>query len=796
MKTFENNKKRIKIKINGIVQGVGFRPFVYCLAQELSLTGYVLNSSEGVIIEAEGSLSDLREFIDRIQKFHPKQAKITNLHYDFLPVLGYKEFSIRDSISQANLLYSTLISPDLATCEDCLSELFNPVDRRYKYPFINCTNCGPRFTIIKEIPYDRKNTTMSDFEMCSLCKAEYENPADRRFHAQPNACYACGPLLKLLDNRGISIEIDQLEIVSYVSRLIKEGKIVAIKSLGGYHIVCDATNSEAVITLRRRKYREDKPFALMAKDIETIKEFCEVSSAEEQLLLSIKRPIVLLKKKIPNKIANSVAPNQNYFGVMLPYTPLHYLLLAETQLILVCTSGNISDEPIAYKDEEAISKLAKIADYFLLHNREIHTRCDDSVTRFFTFGGKELIIRRARGYVPHPIELPSSLCDKVNFQILACGAELKNTFCLVKGNYAYVSHHIGDLENLETLSAFEEGIVLFKKLFDIKPDIIAYDLHPEYLSTKYAISLLDKNGLTGVGVQHHHAHIASCMVENKIAETEQIIGVAFDGLGYGLDNNLWGGEFLISTYENFCRVANFRYFPLPGGVKAIKEPWRTAVSLLYQVYGINFLDLNIDFVKELKRNNLCEVDLLIQMINTQTNAPLTSSVGRLFDGVSALLGIRNKINYEGQAAIELEMISASNCEEAYDYTITQDSTSDNANFSQFSTHYLIGYEKIIDGVVNDLLKKIDKSVISAKFHNTLSAIIKDICAKIREKTSVNKVALSGGVFQNMYLLEHSCESLQEENFEIYTHSLVPPNDGGISLGQASIAVAKIKKNKF
>ncbi|MGA7145808.1 MAG: carbamoyltransferase HypF, partial [Desulfobacterales bacterium] len=525
-----------------------------------------------------------------------------------------------------------------------------PTDRRYRYPFINCTNCGPRFTIVKDIPYDRRFTTMAPFRMCRTCQNEYDDPDNRRFHAQPNACPVCGPGLTLLNDNLEKSDVP--DVISQVCRLLKNGNIVAIKGLGGYHLACDALNPDAVFKLRSRKYREYKPFAIMVKDIETAKYLCYVDEKEEKILTGSIRPVVLLRKRPGCPVAEGVAPRQKYHGVMLPYTPLHHLIVQESGLVLVMTSGNMSSEPIVYHDEQAFGRLKNIADYYCIHNREIHIRTDDSVIRIWR--GNEIVFRRARGIAPFPIVL------NLKFQedVLACGAELKNSFCLGKDNFAFMSHHIGDLENLETLTSFEEGIEHLQRIFNISPTLVAYDLHPDYLATKYALALKD---IPKIGVQHHHAHIVSCMVENEIEG--EVIGVSFDGTGYGTDGGIWGGEFLICDYSEFKRVGHLEYIPLPGGEAAIKEPWRMAASFLYKIYRDNMFDLDIDFVRQLDRQKWATIQ---KMIDNNINSPLTSSAGRVFDAVSALVGIRNKIYYEGQAAIELEM-AAESAEGAYPF---------------------------------------------------------------------------------------------------------------------------------
>jgi len=749
--------KRAQIGITGIVQGIGFRPFIYNLSQKHSLKGWVLNNEQGVFIDAEGEDGNLDRFIQEIPKLAPPLSRIETFQVNYLEPIGYHLFEIRKSEEAKDKF--VLISPDVATCDQCFSELFSPQNFRYRYPFINCTLCGPRFTIIKDIPYDRPKTTMEPFQMCSHCQSEYENPSDRRFHAQPNACPTCGPSLRLVDREGKEISGDPIE---ETLALLEKGQIVAIKGLGGFHLACDAKNQEAVSTLRSRKYREDKPFAVMCQDIEEIRRHCELSLEEERLLLSTARPIVILKRKKGGEIAPAVAPYQHTLGVMLPYSPLHHLLLQGALKTLVMTSGNISDEPICYKNEEAFRRLSKIADYFLFHNRDIHIRCDDSVTR--VVDAKPYILRRSRGYVPFPIKLSFPI-----EQILACGGELKNTFCLTRDRYAFLSHHIGDLENIETLASFEEGIEHVKKLFYIEPKAVVYDLHPDYLSTKYALSLPD---LPKVGVQHHHAHIVSCMVENGIEG--EVIGVAFDGTGFGTDQTIWGGEFLKADRKDFVRIAHLKPVPMPGGTMAIKEPWRMAMAYLEEAFGGEWSNLKIDF---LKRIDLKKWDILKTAIQRRLNTPLTSSMGRLFDAVSSLLSIRDHANYEGQAAIELEMIADEAVRGSYSFHIVH---------KEEGTMW-IDLSETIREIIYDLEEGLPTPEISGKFHQTISRLITDTCKIIRSREGLNRVVLSGGVFQNTLLLSQVTGELKESKFEVYTHHLVPTNDGGISLGQAVVA---------
>jgi hydrogenase maturation protein HypF len=751
--------KRAEIEITGMVQGIGFRPFVYNLARTLSICGWVLNNGKGVRIDAEGEDRDFDRFIQDIPNLAPPLSRIESFQVTYLDPHGYTSFEIRKSETVEEKF--VLISPDVATCNLCLTELFSPEDFRFRYPFINCTLCGPRFTIIQDIPYDRHKTTMASFVMCPVCQREYEDPENRRFHAQPNACPACGPSLQLIDQQGERIPGDPIEKTLH---LLEGGQIIATKGIGGFHLACDAKNEDAVSALRFRKFREDKPFAVMCRDIREAREHCEVDECEERLLSSVERPIVILKRKKDSAIGPSVAPHQSTLGVMLPYSPLHHLLLRGSLSTLVMTSGNVSDEPIAYKNEEAKNRLGKIANRFLFHDREIHVRCDDSVSRIFE--GKPYILRRSRGYVPFPVKL----CLPLEM-ILACGGELKNTFCLTRGHYAFVSHHIGDLENLETLSSFEEGIAHFKKLFFIEPKAVVYDLHPDYLSTRYALSIPD---IPKVGVQHHHAHVASCMAENGLEG--EIIGVALDGTGFGTDGTVWGGEFLKADLRDFRRVAHLKQVAMPGGWKAIKEPWRMAMAYLSEAFGDEARTLKIDFMKRVE----CQKwDILKRMIEKRINTPWTSSMGRFFDAVSSLLSIRDEVHYEGQAAIELEMMVEPGLDGEYRFLL------------QKGKPTVIDTMEIIRGVVYDLLEGISPSRISEKFHRTIARMIIDTCEALRSEEGLNRVVLSGGVFQNMTLLSLVTRGLRRSGFEVYTHHTVPPNDGGISLGQAVIGHMKL-----
>ncbi|MBN2089272.1 carbamoyltransferase HypF [candidate division KSB1 bacterium] len=750
--------QRIKATIHGIVQGIGFRPFVYQLAQKHHLKGYILNNSQGVELEIEGCSSIIDLFFKEIEDNHPPLARIVSIQKKILPISGYQDFSIRKSIAQSEK--AALIAPDVCVCEACLSEMYDPENRRYRYPFINCTNCGPRYTIIQDVPYDRPNTTMSNFQMCPDCEREYHDPANRRFHAQPNACAVCGPQVQLYDQQQNLVQC--ADPILKAIEFLKNGSIVAIKGLGGFHLAVDASNSQAVQILRLRKQREEKPLALMSLNLELIKQFTLLSENEISLLTSPQRPIVLLKKKSPNAIAMEVAPQNHYFGVMLPYTPLHFLLLQGDFLALVMTSGNLSDEPIVIDNVNAFNMLGKIADYFLVHNRDIYLRSDDSILR--QINQSPLFIRRSRGYVPQPILLNRNFPS-----ILAVGAELKNTICLTRKNQSFLSQHIGDLKNFESYQCLHLTVSHLKRILDIQPEIIAYDFHPDYLSTHYA---QEQNSAQKIRIQHHHAHIASCVLEHGLEGP--VIGLAFDGTGLGTDGKIWGGEILLVEQAACNRLAHLRYFPLPGGDAAIQEPWRMAVSYLYQAFGDDFFNFNFPFFKEIGEE---KIQFIIKMIKQDFNCPRTSSLGRLFEGVAALLGLCNRNTYEGQAAISLEMaIEKSNLNQLYPY-----------DWEQEDEGYIILISPIIWGIVSDLMKKESIGTISFKFHLTLIQLFSDLCQRLKRETKLKRVVLSGGVFQNFTLLTGLQKSLQAGGFEVYSHSKVPPNDGGIALGQAGIA---------
>ncbi len=794
--------QRRRIIVQGIVQGVGFRPFVYGQAQRHSLVGFVLNDSQGVTIEVEGSLDALDSFQQALRKQAPPLARIDSVITELISPRHETCFSI--TYSQKGAERQALISPDCAICEDCLNELFDPADRRYRYAFINCTNCGPRFTIVQDVPYDREKTTMQSFPMCPACKAEYDDPLNRRFHAQPNACPVCGPQVSLLDG----VNDNAADPIAVAAQQLARGAIFAIKGLGGYHLACDALNADAVQRLRQRKHREAKPFALMVPDLETARLLCEVNEAEAALLQSHRRPIVLMKRRVECPIAPGVAPSHDNLGLMLPYTPLHYLLLdtfasvigvgaspcvrphasdsihqdvgarkvtplpqlpsTDRPAVLVMTSGNLSDEPIAYRDDDARQRLASIAEGILTHNRDIHMRCDDSVMRIAA--GGEQFFRRARGYAPEPVPLSSDL----PVPLLACGGHLKNTFCLGKGRQAFISHHIGDLENLETLTSFREGIEHFQRLFDIYPQAIAYDLHPEYLATKYA---LDTDIPQKIGVQHHHAHIASVLAEHGLSEP--VIGIAADGTGFGTDGAVWGCEILVADLTDFERLAHLTYVPLPGGEQAVRQPWRMAATYLAQAYDDAFLEIDIPFVHQLDRSKW---RTLAQMAVRGLNSPLTSSLGRLFDAVAALIGLRGEAIYEGQAAIELEMLAAKDGQaQLYPFAMRREE----------GKPVTLDVAPTIRAIVSDIQQGLPLPQIASNFHHTIAELLLAASVEARERTGLNSVALSGGVFQNRLLLETLLTRLEEMNFQVYINRRVPSNDGGLSLGQLAIAAARL-----
>jgi len=836
--------ERKQITVRGVVQGVGFRPFVYNLALRHGLTGWVLNHSGGVDIEVEGPGPALAAFLHDLTALAPPLARIEGVEVQDAPPAGYPQdsasdrFEIRHSRAEAGRYQ--LISPDIATCDDCRRELLDPADRRYRYPFTNCTNCGPRFTIIADIPYDRPNTTMRAFTMCPQCQAEYDDPTNRRFHAQPNACPVCGPQVWLVPKAqasGLRSQVSghklqvassgqcnvNLEpatcdlrpaacdlrpaacdlrpatcdlrpaacdlrpgVITQAATLLRRGAIVAIKGLGGFHLACDATNAEAVRTLRARKGRSAKPLAVMMATLDEVRRHCEVAPVEETLLTSPQCPIVLLRWRADSTVVREVAPGNRYLGVMLPYTPLHHILLRDVGLPLVMTSGNLSEEPIAKDNDEALRRLGHLADYFLLHDRDIYARYDDSVWFVPTADGESFPqpIRRSRGYAPFPVKLPFRTRPT-----LATGAELKNSFCLTRDEYAFLSQHIGDLENLETLEHFETSIELYKHLFKVEPELIAYDLHPDYLATRYALGCRR----SAVGIQHHHAHLAACLADNGWPpDAGPVIGVSLDGTGYGLDGHIWGGEWLVGDYRACRRAGHLEYLPLPGGDAATRNPYRIAVAYLYTLLGAWPDPADWPFLADVPP---AELDLLRQQLDRRVNVPLTSSAGRLFDAVSALLNVCTRATYEAQAAIELENLQT--CKSA-NLQICKSANPQIRKSANLQTGYPFDVETVdevevvrlrrtLAAIVEDLRVGTSPPVISARFHATLAEMSLAVCGRIRDAGGPDVVTLSGGCFQNRLLLAQTVTRLRAAGFRVLVHRQVPCNDGGLSLGQAAIA---------
>jgi hydrogenase maturation protein HypF len=857
----------LRIHITGIVQGVGFRPFVYGLAARLALTGWVRNTSAGVDIEVDGSPERLQAFVHGLQAETPPLARIDGFEVQERPPNGFTGFEIVHSEAIPGAFQP--VSPDASICPDCLRELYNPRDRRYRYPFINCTNCGPRFTIIEDIPYDRPATTMVGFPLCPECEKEYGDPTDRRFHAQPVACLECGPTVWLElpgstaepwaqalrpyqppgseraegslrpdqppgsvggdgslrpdqppgsvggdrslrpDQPPGSVGADGVRpgILPNLNRefqqnagnplgeaallaaqtLLAEGKILAVKGLGGFHLACDATDPQAVAELRRRKLRVDKPFALMMPDLDTVRQHCSLSQAEARLLESPQRPIVILRRRTDSTIAKEVAPGQDTLGVMLPYTPLHYLLFSLTGPSggdlppLVMTSGNLSEEPIAVDNAEARQRLGALADAFLMHNRPIRTRCDDSVMRVLEIEPPLPVpLRRSRGYSPFPVHLAWE-----SPILLAVGAELKNTFCLAQERYAFLSHHIGDLENYETLRSFEDGTAHFERLFRARPEALAYDLHPDYLSTRYALERAEREGLPAVGVQHHHAHVAACLAEHGLTfvagKRQAVIGIAFDGTGYGDDGAIWGGEFLIAGYQGYRRAAHLAYAPLPGGDRAVREPWRVALAWLSQA-GIEWEGglPPVDFALHCTPYGAQALEALERQLTAGLNSPLTSSMGRLFDAAAALAGVRQQVNYEAQAAIEFEALADPDETGVYPFTILPPAEG-------AGSPYRIDPSPLFRELVADLRAGVSLAAISARFHRGAAEMVRQVVVLLRAGSGLEEVALSGGVWQNFTLLKETRRRLLEAGFTVYIHQQAPANDGGLALGQAAVA---------
>jgi hydrogenase maturation protein HypF len=757
--------KRLVILVNGIVQGVGFRPFVHNLAARLGLGGFVRNETGGVRIEVEGEPGSLDGFLRELTERPPPLAVIERVSCQPVPPRGDDRFSIEHSEEAAGPVF---VSPDVATCADCLAEMLNPADRRHGYAFLNCTNCGPRLTIVTGAPYDRERTTMAGFAMCPACRAEYDNPADRRFHAQPTACAACGPRTRLLDAAGTAVEAS--DPLAAFAEAMRSGRIGAVKGLGGYHLACDARNAEAVAELRRRKQRDEKPFALMARDLAAAEALCEVNSIERGLLASPAAPIVLLRKRESAGVAEAVAPGNPCLGVMLPGTPLHHLLMRLVDGPLVMTSGNRSDEPIAYLDDDATQRLSGIADLYLTHDRPIRVRCDDSVVR--VVDGQPLPIRRSRGYAPRPVPLPFE-CPA---PILAVGGQLKATFALGVGRQAFLSHHLGDLDHHAAYEAFVRDVGLYEELFAVTPRVIVHDAHPDYATTRYAEGRSVQQGQSLLSVQHHFAHLASCMVENGLDET--VIGVTFDGTGYGSDGAVWGGEFLIGDYSGFRRAAHFRYVAMPGGDQAIREPWRMALAHL--------IDAGVTDAPVKARLLPLQVRTIARMIERRLNAPPTSSAGRLFDAVASLAGVRDRVSYEGQAAAELEWLaSGRGSGGSYPYRVEPDSTG----------ALRIDVRPLVAAAADDVRHGVDNATIARRFHDALADVVVDVCGRLREATGIGAVVLSGGVFLNALLTSQTCARLTRDGFRVYRHRLVPPGDGGLSLGQLAVAARQLSRKE-
>ena len=752
----------LKIEASGIVQGVGFRPFIYRIANKHGVKGKVSNTPNGVRIFASGEGDQLYMFLRALKDEAPRQAVIEEVRVETAAPFAAAAFEIAPSIGGEDR--SVLVSPDLATCADCVAELFDPDDRRYRYPFINCTNCGPRFTIIRETPYDRPFTSMSGFAMCSDCEREYNDPADRRFHAQPNACPACGPRLWLADKKSRGIEGDGIRLAA---GLLGEGKILAIKGLGGFQLACDATSDEAVSLLRLRKNRYGKPLAIMVGSTEEAGRYCGVGEEEVKLLSSPRSPIVLLREKHGSPISREVATGLRHQGIFLPYTPLHHLLMHEVDFPLVMTSGNLSSEPIAKDNEEALERLGRIADYFMLHDRDIMVRYDDSVAR--VLDGGEYPVRRARGYAPYPIRVKPTEGP----QVLALGAELKNTFCLLRGEHAFLSQHIGDMESPAELEHFEEALEAVERLFSLEPEVVAHDLHPDYMTTHMAMDM----PLPRVGVQHHHAHVVSCMADN--GEEGKVIGVAWDGTGYGEDGTVWGGEFLLSDKTGFERLAHLYQYPMPGADACIYRIYRMAMGVLSELYDDE--DEALLRLKELMEINRKEGTSLVFQLKNGVNAPLTSSAGRMFDVAAALAGLRSEAQYEGQAASELE---AAAVETEHYYSFMLDRSKE---------PWIIDTRQLFREMLEDVQIGVDAGMISGKFHETMARVLVETCKDLSAETGVERVALSGGVFQNELLTTRVLEGLRAADLAPLIHRRVPTNDGGISLGQAVIAASRVSE---
>ena len=788
--------------IRGVVQGVGFRPFLFSLAREHRIAGEVANTAEGVLARVEGLAGDLERFVSDITARLPRLARVDRIDAASLPVRGGQGFSIVPSRTARSR--AALISPDVCVCDDCLEEMREPSNLRYGYPFINCTHCGPRFTIITDIPYDRPFTAMKDFAMCPDCLTEYENPADRRFHAQPNACPACGPHVFLMDSQGTRIA-GPGPAVGLAADLLKQGRILAVKGLGGFHLAVNAADDRAVRLLRERKNRPHKPFALMARSPAVLEDYVRLSQQEKKLIQSYHRPIVLAEKRVPRagaSLSPALAPQNACLGVMLPYTPLHFLLLEKGPEILVMTSGNRTGEPLSVDNRDAMEAFSHIADYFLMHNRDIYFRADDSIVRIQA--QQPRFIRRSRGYAPLPVPLAFSLPP-----VLGCGAGMKNTICLTRENEAFLSQHIGDLENQKTHEFFTRTIDHYKKILDIVPLAVAHDLHPGYLSTEYARQYAAKHrvprpaaGKSGdchdlpethgmsapvplVAVQHHHAHAVSCMAENHLEGP--VTAIVLDGTGYGTDGCIWGGEVLIATRRDFVRKAHLRYIPMPGGDRAVLEPWRMAASVLFTAFGSGFLDLDLPWIKAMDKTKLA---FICRMMENQVNTPMTSSCGRLFDSVSSLLGIRHKISYESQAAMELEALAAvdPDIKPSAGYCFFLDPA---GRAGSDDSVMVIDMMPGIRKMVADIQARVPAGHISRRFHKTVVQAFARAAHTVAEAHGLDKVVLSGGVFHNDAVLTGMIRALEEKGLTVFTHTRVPAGDGGISLGQAVVAGTRL-----
>jgi len=770
-----STRRRMRARVEGTVQGVGFRPFVYRLAEELGLAGFVLNDAHGVLVEVEGSVEAVAEFMSRLAVEAPPLAVVEQVVWEGREPTGGSGFTIRPSPRGG--APDAAVTPDTATCADCLAELFDPADRRYLYPFINCTNCGPRFTIVRGIPYDRPFTTMSGFTMCARCQAEYDDPGDRRFHAQPNACPQCGPRLSLLGSAASGLDAADDALGAAAAALLR-GQIVAVKGIGGFHLACLARDEDAVARLRARKHREDKPFALMAGDVASARGLVRLEADAVELLRSPARPIVLAPRLAGAAVAASVAPDSLELGVMLPYSPLHHLLLADVGEPVVLTSGNVSDEPIAYDDEDALARLGGIADLFLVHDRPIETRTDDSVLRVWGTRStgqtpRVAVLRRSRGYVPTSLELSGGTPRP----LLAAGAELKSTFCVAKGARAWVSHHIGDLSNYETLCSYTDGIAHFERLFSLTPEVVAHDLHPDYLSTRYA---LEREDVELIGVQHHHAHLAACLGEHD--EPGPAVGAIFDGSGYGSDGTVWGGELLVGDATGFSRVGSLRSIGLPGGDRAVRQPWRMACAWLSSALACDEPAIPPALVGVVDVRAWRQV---AAMLRTGLRAPQTTSMGRLFDAVAALCGLRASVNYEGQAAIALEAACDPASGGAYPLNVARADGGD--------AMLVLDPRPTVAAVAADVAAGVPVGVVASRFHAAVARATVDACAEVAGALGLEVVVLSGGVFQNRRLLESVTEGLGRAGLRVLIPERLPANDGGIAFGQAVVAAARLRK---